>query len=58
MATASRDGGAADWPAHPRLVLTAAAEARVRERIDRDPTMALVRDATLATATVMLVGIT
>jgi hypothetical protein len=54
MATASRDGGAADWPAHPRLVLTAAAEARVRERIDRDPTMALVRDATLATATVML----
>jgi hypothetical protein len=53
-AAAWRPAGAADWPPHPRLVLTPAAEARMRERIDRDPTIALVRDATLATATAML----
>jgi hypothetical protein len=53
-AAAWRPVEAADWPQHPRLVLTSVAEARVRERVGRDPTMALVRDATLATATAML----
>lgn len=39
-----------DLPPHPRLLLTPAAEDRVRERIEVDPLLGAVRDAVLTTA--------
>jgi hypothetical protein len=41
---------AGDLPPHPRLLLTPAVEARIRERIEADPLSAMIRDATLVSA--------
>ena len=45
---------AGDLPPHPRLLLTPAVEARIRERIEADPIVAMIRDATLVSAKAML----
>lgn len=41
---------AADLPPHPRLLLTPAAETRIRARIEADPVVAMIRDAVLVSA--------
>jgi hypothetical protein len=50
MAVAAGQAVAGDLPPHPRLLLTPAAEARVRTRIDADPLLGVIRDAVLVSA--------
>ena len=46
--------GAGDLSPHPRLLLTPATQARIQERIEADPLVAMIRDATLVSADAML----
>ena len=50
VSAAALGAGAGDLPPHPRLLLTQAAEARVRIRTEADPLLGVIRDAVLVTA--------
>lgn len=50
MAVAAGHAVAGDLPSHPRLLLTPAAEARLRARAGADPLLCMIRDAVLVSA--------
>ena len=50
VAMAAGHAVAGDLPPHPRLLLTPAAETRIRTRIDTDPLVGVIRDAVLVSA--------